>query len=273
MNILCCFKIVPDLDMLSEQDWIADSDHNVDVSFAKTLWNCFDESALEMMLKLSDLSESFNVFHELNALTIGNSQCDSYIKTLYALGYKKAVRIESEKDLRFSPELTARVITEYVRKMGGQDVIVMGMQSSVGDNGKTPLVTAEYLHWPCISQVINVESVDEQHLKVRSMVDNGILTQVIKVPCVLSVGNTPNSYLRVPTLRDRMKLGKQSIEVISLEDVVGNQSYEDLKTVSKVVKLSRIDNSRMGEIITGESPKEKASKLYHTYLKGRLEKL
>ena len=57
MKILGCFKIVPDLDLIAEEDWTADDRLRVDTGYAKLLWNCFDEGALEMMLKLSDLSE------------------------------------------------------------------------------------------------------------------------------------------------------------------------------------------------------------------------
>ncbi|MFR1053026.1 MAG: hypothetical protein ACLSFB_00470 [[Clostridium] scindens] len=50
MKILGCFKIVPDLDFIAQEDWMADGQFQVDTSYAKLLWNCFDEGALEMML-------------------------------------------------------------------------------------------------------------------------------------------------------------------------------------------------------------------------------
>lgn len=272
MNILCCFKIVPDLDLLSDEDWVVYSDNNVDVSFVKNIWNCFDESALEMLLKLSDTSESFNMSYNLSALTIGNDQSDSYLKTLYALGYEKAVRIECNEDLRFSPELTARMITEYIKEYGSQEIIVMGNQASVGDNGKTPLLTAEYLRWPCVTEVTGIESVDEEFIKVESITDNGVLTQIIKTPCVLSIGNAPNSYLRVPTLKDRMRSGKKPIETIVASELL-NLTKEEIKLMNKIQNLERVDASRAGTIVTGDSPEEKAFKLYNCYLKERIDRL
>ena len=47
----------------------------------------------------------------------------------------------------------------------------MGSVSSDGNNGKTPLLTAEKLGWPCVTQVIQMELVDEGHLRVTSMQD------------------------------------------------------------------------------------------------------
>lgn len=105
MKILGCFKIVPDLDFIAQEDWMADGQFQVDTSYAKLLWNCFDEGALEMMLKLSDLSEGFDVVYELNALTVGRLRHETFLKTLYALGFSHAVRVEAEEDmdLRFCP--------------------------------------------------------------------------------------------------------------------------------------------------------------------------
>lgn len=271
MRLLVCFKIVPDLEKLSEQDWIVNDKNTVDVSFVQTGWNCFDESALEMMLKLSDLSESFIGMYELSALTIGNEQCDSYLRVLYSLGYKKAVRINNFEDIRFWPELVSAAIVSYVKNRGNQSVIVMGRQSADGDNSKTPLLTAELLGWPCVTQVIKMEPVDEKHLKIYSMGEYGVLIQVLKIPFVAVVGDTPNSYLRVPTLKARMKLGKQPIEYLNFEELGINIDDIELSPDLEVMSIKKIDNDRHTLMITGDTPEEKAEKLYHTYLKGRLK--
>ena len=102
MKILACFKIVPDLDLVAEEDWKADEELRVDTGYVRPIWNCFDESALEMMLKLSDLSEGFDVVYELSALTVGKKKDESFLKTLYALGYSHGIRIEKEDGCLFS---------------------------------------------------------------------------------------------------------------------------------------------------------------------------
>lgn len=264
-----CFKAVPDLDMLSDEDWTADSNLKVDVSFIRNILNCFDESALEMALKLSDSAESFNVLMNLTALTIGDKKSEAYLKTLYALRFEKALRIENNEDVRFLPEVVAAVISKYVKEKNNQDAIILGRQSGEGDNAKTPLLLAEMLEWPCITQVINIEADKEDTLKVTSMVDGGILTQIIKTPCVLAVGNAPNSYMRVPTLKDRMKYGKRAIEVLDIQEF----NIQAVATNYELKGLEKIINKREGIIIEGATSEEKAKILYNSYLKGRLEKL
>jgi electron transfer flavoprotein alpha/beta subunit len=169
MKFLACFKIVPDLDMMPQGDWPLGESWTVDVQHVRTLWNCFDEGVLEMLLKLKDRIPATAI----SALTIGGPGCDPYLKTLYALGYEKAVRVAYGGDLRFVPELTARIVTAYAKKNGDIDALIMGSQSSEGNNGKTPMLTAEYLGWPCISQVLALDAMDETRLKVRSMSDQG----------------------------------------------------------------------------------------------------
>lgn len=263
MKILNCFKIVPDLDALGSEDWVADEYNNVDVSFVKTKWNCFDESALEMMLKLSDFSEGFNVSYNLHALTIGGKGCDAYLKTLYALGYQKSVRIDCKEDLRFCPGFIADLIVRYIKEQGDYQVVITGKQSADGDNGQTPFLVAELLGWPHVGQVTALEPVDDTYLKVTSSSDVGTLIQVIKTPCVLSIGNAPGSYLRVPTLKDRMRLGKQPIEIV---EGSGAKQGED----TAILKLHQVNNQRSGRIIEGDNPQDKAAKLYEQYLKERL---
>lgn len=258
------------MERLSEDDFTTDGTNPVDTSFVKTTWNCFDESALEMLLKLSEQSEGFGIRHKLDAVTIGGILCDNYLKTLYALGFEKAVRIECGEELSFWPELTAKLITEYMRRSGGQDVLVMGIKSADGGNGKTPLLAAEQLGWPCVTQVIGIEPVNDTQLKITNMVDGGIGTRVITVPCVLSVGDAPCSYLRVPTLKDRMQRGKRPIEVYTMQDLGLDGSEKELQPMAKLQGLEAVRHKREGVIIEGDDLREKVDILYHSYLKGRV---
>lgn len=265
MKILGCFKVVPDLDLIVDEDWAVEGQLQIDAGYVKLVWNCFDEGALEMMLRLSDLLESLDVVYELSALTVGKQKHESFLKTLYALGFEHGIRI-CEEETFLLPERVAEEIALYVRKRSMQDVIVMGIQSSDEGNSKVPYLVAEKLQWPCIPHVIGVEPVDEEHLKVTSQVPGGKQVQTIKIPCVLAVGNVPCAYLRIPTLKDKIKLGKKPVEQIKPEELGmrgGNASVG-------IVALNPVNRSRDTVLIEGNSPQEKAVHLYEDYLKRRL---
>ncbi|MAT44939.1 MAG: hypothetical protein CL609_21615 [Anaerolineaceae bacterium] len=271
MKVLTCFKVVPDLTLLTDEDWQV-VNNQVDVGFVKNDWNPFDESALEMTLKLSELSESLSGSMELTAVSVGNKKIDSFLKTLLALKFQHAVRIEAEQDLRFNPHQIAAWLAGYVKK-SHQDVVVMGVQSGVGDNAQTPLLLAEKLGWPSITQVIGIKPEKNGCLRVTSQMDDGVLEQVIKPPVVLSVGNAPNSFLRVPTLKDKLNYGKKSVEVIIPTDIIVDNTTEAEIHAPKLIKLSAIENQRDSVKIQDGTPSDKATILFNRYLKQRLKKL
>ncbi len=273
MNILTCFKIVSDLDLMSESDWVVEDHFRINTSFVKNMINPYDESALEITLLYKEQAEKLGSAVNLSALTIGSKQLDAYLKTLYALRFDKAVRIENQHDLRFSPDAISTVIANYVKVIKKPEVIILGRQSGVGDNAKTPLLVAEHLGWPCISQAVKIEPASEGLLKVSSMADDGLVIETIRPPCVLSIGNAPNSYLRIPTLKDKVNYGKKEIEVLEIENYLNQAVLEQPSEGHNITGLKPINHKRQGVVIEGSTPAEKAQNLYHNYLQERLKQL
>lgn len=282
MRILGCFKTVPALDTLAEDDWQADEYCRVRTEYVKLEWNCFDEGALEMMLKLSDMSESLGVVYELDALTVGEKKADSFLKILYALKFSHAVRVEAEEGRYYPPELTAELIAGYIKRQaetGRYDAVVTGTQSADGSYMKTPYLLAEMLGWPCISHVIGMEPAEDSCLKVTSQISGGTKVQTVRMPCVLAVGNAPCAYLRIPTLKAKMSVGKRPIEYILPEELLEPGKFNEMTAEDysgsgeRLAELFRVDKSRHPVFVAGDSPQEKAQNYYEQYLKGRLEKL
>ncbi|WP_255575703.1 electron transfer flavoprotein subunit beta/FixA family protein [Caproiciproducens faecalis] len=272
MKLLLPFSITPDLEALSEKDWVFTSDLKVDTSFTPLDWNSFDESALEMSLKLSNQAEGSFCFYRY-ALTVGEMPCDRFLKTLAALKFDELFRVNpGDADLRFRPEVIARIIASFAQTYAHPDFILMGRQKQVGDNACTPLLTAELLGWPCVTQVIEIEPADEHRLRVTSAVDGGTAVQTISAPCVLSVGDAPCTYLRVPTLKDKMTYGKKAITVMKLEDFPEAEVLLSSPN-AELCSLTPIHREREGVLIEADTPEEKAEILYRDYLKGRLERL
>lgn len=262
MNVLVCFKAVPELEMLTGSDWRPDDRFQIDTRFAKTVINPLDESALEMCLKLRDRAEKSGLATDLTALTVGDGKADSILKTLYALKFNRSVRIESIEDLRFNSEQVTAHLLDFILSAGHFDLIVMGGRSADGDNARTQLLLAEILGWPCLTQVIDFE-LHDGGLEVISLTDGGELVQLVKPPLVLAVGNAPSTYLRIPTLKDRMAHGKKEIELLSASVKKTKPSYE-------IRSLQYEQHERDVVIIEGATPAEKAARLYNDYLKGRL---
>lgn len=264
MKILVCFKVAPKVEMFLDDDWVIDHHQQIDTSFVRSDLGSYDESALEMALKLADAAKDLGISLELNALTVDNRSATPILKTLNALRFESVVRVEPDRDPLFQPAAVAAVISQYIRRHAPQDVVMLGRQSDIGENAKTPLLTAEMLAWPCITQASCIEPADEDHLIVTHQLDDGHAREKVRLPCVISVGDAPCTYLRKPTLRDRLNYGKKAVNVLPVD------AFDLPAETEALTGLEILHHERSGKIIEGKNPAEKARVLYETYLKSVL---
>ncbi len=272
MKIAVCFKILPDYDRLSPKEWKWDEHHGVDTSFVRSIFNCFEESALEIALKLSRLLAKPSDKTELTALTIDNGQGDLFLKHLLAVGYDHAVRICPSKrhDLRFSPLSVSRLISAYMN-LSEYQLSIFGKQGGEGDNGQTGFLVAEQLGWPCIREVTDVEKTQSPgFLKVTSRIEGAGLLQRIKLPVVLIMGHSPNSsYLRIPNLKQKLDAKKKQVTLLSEHDLKKDDK-EMVIPDKTLIDLQRQKTDQSCIFLEGKTARDQARQLYDQYLKERL---
>jgi electron transfer flavoprotein beta subunit len=277
LRILVSFKVTPDFEALREADWLAGAAaglaSGVETRYVRRILDCFDESALELALRASDARAECGVPTSLGALSVGGSEADPYLKTLLALGYERAARVASEAALDFAPAVTAALIASYVRTVDHSDLVMLGCRSGPGDSGVVPFLIAETLGWPCLTQVIEVEPLPEDRVRVACMVDDGLLRATLRLPCVLAVGNAVVSHLRTPTLTDRLAQRDRRIDVLSGADLGIDIAAELSRETCVLTGLEAIDRARRGAIIGGATPRDKAHTLFDSYLKTAIENL
>ena len=272
MNITVCFKTMADTALLLERDWVADSRLGVETGFVRRIFNCFDESALELALRLAQRLGEGGEAPELTALTMDDHRADTFLRLLLAAGFDRAVRIEPENegDLRFNPRYVSRVLAAQIAEAGGQDLILAGYQGE-GDNRQTGPLLAERLGRPCIFNVAGaVPAARPGRLTVTSRRDGVGLVQTVDLPLVLVAGNAAEApYLRSPTLKQRMLAQKKPIEVRTVSDLglAGPPSADSDISPAGMVRQRRVRQCRL---IQGRGPAEKARLLYEHHLKGRL---
>jgi electron transfer flavoprotein alpha/beta subunit len=277
LRILVSFKVTPDFEALREADWLAGAaagaTHGVETRYVRRVLNCFDESALELALRLSEARAERGVATDLGALSVGGRHTEPYLKTLLALGYERAARVEPEAALDFAPAVTAALIAGYVRQVAHSDLVLLGCRSGPGDSGTVPFLLAEALAWPCLTQVIEVEPLPDDRVRVACLADDGLLRVTLRLPCVLAVGNAVVSQLRVPTLTDRLARRDKRIAVLSGADMGVDIAGKLSREPCVLTGLEAIDRSRAGVIVGGATPREKARALFDSHLKGAIEKL
>ena len=162
----------------------------------------------------------------------------------------------------------AAALARVVAESPPLDVVLLGGRSADGDNALTPFWLAERLGWPCVTEVAGLSPLPGRGLRVESRTDDGSLTEELRTPLVISVGNAPSTYLRVPTLKDKMSHGKKDIDLWGLEDLAKSlptQAAYELKD------LSYEEPKRETVIIEGRDAAEKAGRLFDLYLKKRMQ--
>lgn len=285
VRVLACFKATPDFEALREADWAGAAAGGVETRYVRRVLNCFDESALELALRLSESAARRGVRAELDALSVGGREVEPYLKTLVALGYERATRVPpeaagaeceaagTEPGLDFAPGVVASIIAAYAQRVAHSDLVVLGWRSGPGDSGTVPFRVAEALGWPCLTQVTGVEPLSDDRLRVACVADDGPLRLTLRGPCVLAVGNAVVSHLRVPTLKDRLARRHRPIEVLAAADLGVDIAALRRRETCLPTTFETIDRSRRGVVVEGRSPRDKAQILFDSRLRDIMETL
>lgn len=262
MRLLVSFKLCPNLELLKEEDIIVTEEMGIDTHFLPNIINCYDESALELALRLRDKTKENSI--ELSAFTVGNEQTELTLKGLRALGFTYTVRAKAGKEMDFFPELAAETMAAYVRE-NPQECILVGKEAPVGNHGIMAQLVAEKLNYPSVGPVIDLMEMDEKSVTVLVSDEGKILKQTIKLPCILCIGNAVISKLRVATLRERMKVSKTESEYVSLV-------YPDYNHMAKPEKINPMAAKRVC-YQTQKSGKEAVQDVLQSGLKKVLEQI
>lgn len=271
MNILTVFNIIPDLDLISEAEWASDIvDTRLNFPGVKTVPEAQDESAAELALRFRDAAAAASADSvaaasagshasaaaaaidsevRLTAVTFGNAVADKALRTLTALGYQSADRIDTDRPGPDNEESHAALLAEYCRKRGPFDLILTGTQSGVSGFSQLPLLLAEALQFPCITEVTGFSAGAEGRIRIEHQTDTGILSEDLPTPLLLTIGDVPDTCLRIPTLRQRKASGSNPPSVIS-----ASEFSEELKENGiRLQSVSAIDQSRAARQMKGDT--------------------
>ncbi|HGA2725869.1 TPA: electron transfer flavoprotein subunit beta/FixA family protein [Enterobacter hormaechei] len=257
MNILLAFKVEPDLSMLVEADWQAATRDAMgpDSALMRFALGNDEQGAAELMLLARDREPSLT----LNAVTLGDERALPTLRHLAALGFTSLTLVDAQTDHRFNPASVARQLAEQVRKTGAE-LVLLGTQSSEGQNGQTGWLLAEMLGWPCLSQVCGVIPEESGFLVQCENVTQHTQWRVHQ-PAVLMVQNRGQMALRVPGMRARLAAAKK--EVTRVSDISAGEP-----TITCQV-LERKVHRRAGHIMTEPTSEAAARRLWEDFLAKR----
>ena len=171
--------------------------------------NAWDESAVEAAVQLKE-----NNGAETTLVSIGGEDNIDIIRRCYAMGIENGIHI-NDPALAEADSFTYAKVLQKVFEKGNYDFVITGKQAQDTDNGQTGIILAEYLGLPCVSNVIGIEVIDDQHIKVSRLGDAGTEIVELELPAVVTVDVSINEP-RLPAMRGIMMAKKKAIDVMDL---------------------------------------------------------
>ncbi len=283
MKLTVCFKTICDYSMVPAKDWQVKGQGPVDSGFARQVFNCYEESALEMALALADPPRAFErhlknriregrdhnagktPHIERTALTVDDQGADLFLRHLYAVGFDRAVRVAPDADPWFSPRAVAEIVAAWAKRSENQDLMIFGPRGGAGEHGQTGPLVAEMLGWPCLMSVAGLDFDDKGELQVLCRTPRACHVHAVVPPLVLVMGNAADhDRLRIPTIKQKLSAGKQKIQVMTPADLfltgLDPQKKDPLPVLHPVPA-----STRACTLITGHSPQKKAQQLFENY--------
>lgn len=171
--------------------------------------NAWDENAVEASVQLKE-----NNGAETTLVSIGGEDNTDMIRKCYAMGIDNGIHIDDPALDKADSFVFAKVLQKVYEK-GDYDLVITGKQAQDTDSGQTGIILAEVLGVPCVSNVIDIEVVDDQHVKVSRLGDAGTEIVEVELPAVVTVSDSINEP-RLPAMRGIMMAKKKKIQVMDL---------------------------------------------------------
>lgn len=242
MDVAVCVKSVPDYDMVPAKEWMDVQGGHPDISYVRDCFGCFDETALELALRLKEQDPGV----ELRAVSVGEPT--GLLKGLYAVGFSQVTALppsEERAELDFRPERTAGYLAAYFRE-NPAELILCGRQTGPGDSGMVPYLLAQELGAPCVPGVVQLKesgSGGEETLAQAVCLDGTV--RDLSRGTVVILDNVPDCFLRLPTLKE--KLAAKSREVLTHTAECPQQRQEDGVTLERLEAPPRREKCRFLE--------------------------
>ncbi len=205
MKILTTIKKVVDVELN-----IHVKDGSIIEDGLQYVMNAWDENAVEASAQLKENSGA-----ETTLVSIGGGEDNTkIIRKGFAMGIENGIQIDDPGVADADSSIFAKILQKVYEKES-YDLVITGKQAQDTDNGQTGIILAEYLGLPCVSNIIAIEVMDDQHIKVSRLGDTGTEIVELELPAVVTVSDSINEP-RLPAMRGIMMAKKKKINVMDL---------------------------------------------------------
>ncbi len=209
MNILVCYKIVPD-----EQDIVVKPDQTLSFDRAELKIGQYDLNAVEAGVQLVEAAGG-----AVTALTVGGAEVDNskMKKSILSRGPGSNLAVKDDSLAGADSATTAKALAAAVKKAGEWDLILCGEGSSDLYSQQVGVQLGELLGVPTLNGVSAITPGDGCVTVERTLEDE-VETLEVRLPAVLSVTADIN-VTRVPSMKEILGAGKKPSTILGSGDV------------------------------------------------------
>ncbi len=240
MNIVVCYKIVPD-----DQDAVVNADRTLSFDRAALVIGDYDYNAVEAAAQIAEGQEA-----KVISLTAGGAATqDSKIrKGILSRGPEENVVVQDDSLVSAGATQTASVLAAAIKKIGDVDLVLCGEGSPDLYAQQVGVQLGEMLGLPTLNAVSAIQ-VSDGVAHVERTVGSVVESLDVPLPAVLSVAadmNTP----RIPSMKDILGAGKKPTTEYTLADLGIADQAASMETVSTLAPEQR---DRACEILPDDS--------------------
>lgn len=208
MKILVCVKQVP-------------GSNNVEVdpvtgvlkrNGVQSKINPYDLYAIETALALTEKYGG-----TVESITMGPPQAKAVIEETVCMGASGGTVLTDRKFAGADVLATAYTLSQGIQKCGEYDLILCGKQTTDGDTAQVGAELAEYLGMANVSNVLSVDDIREGWVYLTASLDDKIIKERVKLPCLLSVDGDINTP-RLPSYKIKKQLKEDAVRFLTFED-------------------------------------------------------
>ncbi|MBW1824772.1 MAG: electron transfer flavoprotein subunit beta/FixA family protein, partial [Deltaproteobacteria bacterium] len=206
MHIIVCIKQVPDPEGPRDSFEINEALNQVQPIGIPPVLSLFDENALEAALRIKDTGGQ-DV--KITVLSIGKRVSNAVMFKALAAGADELLRVEDPafESGKLDSFLTAKAISQAIKKIGNFDLILVGRQAADWNSGQTGIYVAGNLGIPCITLAQKV-TVKSNSALVERLRTNGYEVVKTGLPAVIMVSNEVGE-LRYHAMKERREAKKK----------------------------------------------------------------
>lgn len=212
---------------------------------ADNIVNPLDLNAVEAALSLRN-----EYGGSVTAISMGPPQADTALREVLALGADEAYLLSDRFFAGADSWGTSLTLATALDRLGPYDLVLAGGKATDGETGQVGPEVAAIMGLPCSTYVSSL-SCDGKYVFVRRTVEDGVETQKIKLPCLITVLNDINEPA-MPTLSGKKQARRAAIEVLgSAELGLARENIGLAGSPTKVVRINHPKVTRRTEFYSG----------------------